>query len=72
MVLLCNDFKTFRFYDYSVVGNVITCNARGRNNACKNAQCECDKAFAMELAAVWRDEDFDNQLWLNEKNVAAM
>ena len=59
-------------YDYEVSTGVVNCNPRGKNNDCKNAQCECDKAFAMNLARVWRDEDFDNHLWLNNKNVAAM
>lgn len=59
-------------YDYSVVGGAVDCNPRGRNNACKVAQCECDKDFAVNLSAVWVDAEFDLQLWATIKNTNAM
>lgn len=59
-------------YDYSVANNAVDCNPRGRNNACKVAQCECDKAFAENLAAVWTDASFDLQYWATIKNINAM
>ena len=81
-------FKGFKFFlilteihisklsvhDYTSLPNsgTVTCNPRGRNTDCKNAQCECDKQFAMNLANVWKDEEFNKNLWLNNKNVAAM
>jgi hypothetical protein len=59
-------------YDYSVAGGAVDCNPRGRNNACKVAQCECDKAFAENLSAVWTDASFDLQYWATIKNINAM
>jgi len=59
-------------YDYSVSGGVVDCNPRGRNNDCKIAQCECDKDFAENLAAVWTDDSFDNHYWNTIKNTNAM
>lgn len=59
-------------YDYSVAGGAVDCNPRGRNNACKIAQCMCDKDFAEKLSAVWVDADFDLQLWNTIKNTNAM
>ena len=31
--------------------------------------CECDREFAVKLGAAWKDDEFDEQLWFNAKNI---
>ena len=66
----------FDRYDFEILpsGN-IDCTQEGarradRNKlACKQAMCECDRDFATKLGTVWKDQDFEENLWFNAKNI---
>ena len=45
----------------------ITCN--DEINSCKRTTCECDKAFAVDFATTWDDDNYDLSLWYNNRNV---
>lgn len=47
--------------------NAITCDEN--QDPCRMHKCECDKAFAEDLAKVWTDEGFNNFYWGNNRNI---
>merc|ERR1712110_75959 len=57
-------------YLYTIDHNTkeITCNAD--QASCRYEKCECDKQFAIALGEIWSDDDFNEENWLNRKNVA--
>jgi len=47
--------------------NTITCDEN--QDSCRFDKCECDKAFAEDLAKVWKDEEFNYFYWGNNRNI---
>lgn len=58
-------------YRFDVVNGTISCEKNTEKGAhqSKRDLCECDAKFATDLAAIWRDEDFDESYWLPPKHV---
>lgn len=55
-------------YKYTVTGATIDCSSN--TEPCKEAQCECDKDFAMQMGTFWDDANHNVFYWLNKKNIA--
>lgn len=55
-------------YSYEIDSdNTILCDEN--QDPCKLHKCECDKAFAEDLAKVWNDDSFNEFYWGNSKNI---
>jgi len=54
-------------FDINPTTNAITCDEN--QDPCRVNKCECDKAFAEDLAKIWKDEDFNEFYWVNTRNV---
>jgi len=63
-----NGYDSGNNYRYDVdVNNDISCNSVQNDDPMK-ALCECDRAYAYAMGAVWDDNTFDYTLWKQKKN----
>jgi len=56
-------------YKYSVNSTDKTIDCTANTVPCKLAQCECDRQFAINLAKVWKDDEYNYFYWLNKRNI---
>ena len=58
-------------YRFDVVNGTISCDKNREKGAhqSKIDLCECDAKFASDLAAIWNDDDFNENFWLTPKHM---
>jgi len=58
-------------YRFDIIDGQISCEKNTEKGAhqSKRDLCECDAKFATDLAAMWRDEDYNEFFWLPPKHV---
>lgn len=50
-------------YRWGLSGGTISCEKSDSKHPSKRALCECDKDFALKMAALWKDDEFNNYYW---------
>lgn len=58
-------------YRYTIDGTLKTISCSENTDNCKRNACECDKAFALDFAAIWDDNKFNRYYWKNKYNLKA-
>jgi len=58
-------------YRYTIDGTLKTISCSENTDKCKRNACECDKAFALDFAAIWDDNKFNRYYWKNKYNLKA-
>lgn len=64
---VCDPHQDAYNYDFDEAAKTITCT--DTTGGCFHQACECDKAFAENMAATWNDASYNTFFWHNRVNI---